>query len=131
MKTERRSMAQFLAFHATTSIYSSAEIALLCSASDPGQIDEMIEGRRKVPLGMVKALAAALDCSERELMAMALRDWYGDEVSDQIAQCFRADASDIAEKAWIAALRDLHDGVVPELTTNRLRRLQLLSRFSG
>ncbi len=43
-------------------------------------------------------------------MAMALRDWYGDEVSDQIAQCFRADASDTAENAWIAALRDLHDG---------------------
>ena len=90
-------MAQFLAFHATTSIYSSAEIALLCSASDPGQIDEMMEGRRKVPLGMVKALAAALDSSERKLMEMALRDWHGGEVSDQIAQCFRADASDTAE----------------------------------
>ena len=104
---------------------------MLCGVFDPEQIDGIIEGRRKLPLGMVKALAAALDCSERELMAMALRDWYGDEVSDQIAQCFRADARDTAENAWIAALRDLHDGVVPELTTNRLRRLQLLSRFSG
>lgn len=131
MKTEPMSIADFLITHAKVSIYSSVEIALLCGVSDPGQIDGIIEGRRKVPVGMVKALAAALDCNERQLMSMALRDWYGDEVSDQIAQCFRADASDTAENAWIAALRELHDGAVPELTANRLRRLQLLSRFSG
>lgn len=61
----------------------------------------------------------------------AIRDWYGGDVFNQIAQCFRAEASDTTESAWIFALRELHDGCVPELTTNRLRRLQLLSRFSG
>lgn len=131
MKTEPSSTTHFLAEHANRSIYSCVELTLLCGASDPEQVAGIIEGRRKVPLGMVKALAAALDCNERRLMTMVLHDWFGEAVFNQIAQCFRSDERDTTEGAWIAAIRDLHDGVVPELTTHRRRLLQVLSRLSG
>ncbi len=86
-----------------------------------------IRGERKVPLDMIKPLAEILDCDRNQLFILALRTWFNEEFFSQLEETFGTAQETEAERGWLAALREIYGGSVPEITATMHRRIRVLA----
>ena len=123
-------IARFIQEHAERSCYSYEEIALLCGFKTSDMIHAFTRGERKVPLDKVAPLAEALGCDRNQLFVHALKSWFSPELFNQLEECFGTRQESKAERGWIAALREIFGGEVPELTGKMRSRLRILTGIS-
>lgn len=120
-------IARYIEEHANRSCYSYQEIALLCGFKTSDMIYAFIRGERKVPLDMIKPLAEILDCDRKQLFSLALRTWCNEEFFSQLEETFGTAQETEAERGWLAALREIYGGSVPEITAAMHRRIRVLA----
>lgn len=120
-------IARYIEEHANRSCYSYQEIALLCGFKTSDMIYAFIRGERKVPLDMIKPLAEILDCDRKQLFILALRTWCNEEFFSQLEETFGTAQETEAERGWLAALREIYGGSVPEITAAMHRRIRVLA----
>lgn len=121
---KKNPIAEFIRKWADASPYNYEDIAIMAGFSKAHIIYLFMSGEAKVPLDRVPGLAGALGCDANQLWTLALQQFFNPSDFLKIQELSIERTPN--ERAWIKAIRNFSGNADPELTPERLTRLENL-----
>lgn len=129
LEKQQTPLAQFIEEHANRSGYSFEEIGILCGFRTGNLIYSFTRGEIRPPLDKITTLAEVLGCDAGQLFTLAIKEWFSQELFEQMQEAFLVYPSlEKAETDWLATVREIFGGRVPDMNDHLRRRLKLLMK---
>jgi hypothetical protein len=127
LEKQQTPLAKFIEDNPKRSGYSFEEIGIMCGFKTADLIYAFMRGEIRLPLDKVVPMAEALSCDSGQLFTLALKEWFSQQIFEQMEEAFLAFPSlDTVELGWLKVIRDIFGGKVPEINDRFKRRLQLV-----
>ncbi|MCM5552381.1 hypothetical protein [Pleomorphomonas sp. NRK KF1] len=81
---------------------NASDVSASCGFESVTTFERIMSSEQRLPLDRVDRLAESLQCERKRLWALALTDWFGEELASSLADAFQSpELSRANDSGWI------------------------------